>query len=444
MKNHLWPAYLFLTAAAALLFWASQTSAQVVVAPEMADLVSPKVTDTVTFDAPTGLFTYSYSIKNLNSAQQNIAIFALEIGAPVLNVVSPAGWQFLAVNSGTSAFSGWLAVSTALDANGNLLESPSTIGPGETLAGFSFQSPIGPQSATYYAQGFVQIPSANDPEDIPAAGYDVTLLDFRQNSKTGTTDAPVSECGDGTDNDGDGNTDYPADAGCRDALWPYEDPQCNNGIDDDGNSLADFGLDPGCATPFDLSEGPDCSDGIDNSFDLLIDYPADPACHGPLDQSEEPDCGDGFDNDNDGLVDTDDPSCPGVTWLQEDPPCADGTDNDGDMLVDLMDPGCGTAFDQSEEPDCSDGIDNDGDGLIDLADTDGCPMASNLSEVPDCSDSIDNDLDGLVDIDDPDCGTPAGVTEVPEPNGLLAIAPGLALLRLLGRRRARSRRLRPS
>ncbi|MGI9433015.1 MAG: hypothetical protein ACR2PQ_12415, partial [Myxococcota bacterium] len=45
--------------------------------------------------------------------------------------------------------------------------------------------------------------------------------------------APLPECNDGIDNDGDGAIDFPADVGCRDADWPLENPQCQDGINND-------------------------------------------------------------------------------------------------------------------------------------------------------------------------------------------------------------------
>ncbi|NNL65686.1 MAG: glucose dehydrogenase [Myxococcales bacterium] len=65
--------------------------------------------------------------------------------------------------------------------------------------------------------------------------------------------AAPPECGDGIDNDGDGQIDE-ADAGCLHRDWPEEDPECNNGIDDDGDGGTDLG-DGGCfGRPWMISE----------------------------------------------------------------------------------------------------------------------------------------------------------------------------------------------
>src|SRR5690606_14979255 len=61
-------------------------------------------------------------------------------------------------------------------------------------------------------------------------------------------------CNDSTDNDGDGNTDYPADPGCASPSDNDETddcpsgptcPVCANGVDDDGDGLTDYPNDPG-------------------------------------------------------------------------------------------------------------------------------------------------------------------------------------------------------
>jgi hypothetical protein len=356
MKDFAW-----LLCALALLVSPSRSAAQVIVPPERGDLVSPKITDSVSFEAATGLYTYSYSVKNLNSAKQNIELFLLDTTAIVSDATSPPGWDF-----GATTLLGWGAISFPPgwvdDGSGNLPESPDAIQPGQTLAGFSFKSPSAPGSVTFYVQGFVPIPAvANDVEEFALAGYDPALLDFTQNSKSGTIDGPASECRDGADNDGDGATDYPADAGCFDARWPFESPACANGADDDSDGDVDFPADTGCHHVYDLSEVADCADGIDNNFDTVHDFPTDSGCASASDPSEDFECSDGIDNDGDGKVDLDDPGCPGIGPDQEDPACDDGVDNDSDGDADFpADAQCTAPFDVTEEL-----MDADGDGISD-------------------------------------------------------------------------------
>ncbi len=125
------------------------------------------------------------------------------------------------------------------------------------------------------------------------------------------------ECGDGRDNDGDGQADYPDDPGCASADDLREtDPglACDDGLDNDGDGRADFdpvtwadpgGVgsfaagsgDPGCRSPGSAREDPQCQNGVD-------DGDADPA----LDY-------DGGASHNGGVaLGTPDPQCAGKPW----------------------------------------------------------------------------------------------------------------------------------
>jgi hypothetical protein len=86
-------------------------------------------------------------------------------------------------------------------------------------------------------------------------------------------------CSDGTDDDGDGLVDYPADPGCLAAGDPFETNAlvaCDDGFDSDGDGLVDFPDDPGCRDPLWLAENPACSDGVDNDGDGKIDWNGGP------------------------------------------------------------------------------------------------------------------------------------------------------------------------
>jgi hypothetical protein len=124
------------------------------------------------------------------------------------------------------------------------------------------------------------------------------------------------------------------------------------------------------------------------------------------------------------------------------PACGNGLDDDADGFADLDDPGCIGASDVSErEPTlpCDDGLDNDADGLSDYPNDPGCPALYATPENPPCDDGIDNNGDGLFDLDDPNCSASWPYWEV-SPCGLGAeLAPVLAGLHLLRRRRAATR-----
>jgi hypothetical protein len=181
--------------------------------------------------------------------------------------------------------------------------------------------------------------------------------------------APVHQCGDGVDNDGDGLTDYPADPGCgsvNDNSEADGTTQCSDGIDNDGDTLTDYPADPGCTSASDNDETDpppppppaQCADGLDNDGDGKIDYPADPGCSSASDNDEFnaplAQCADGLDNDADGLPDYPaDPGCSSASDNDEfNAPlaqCGDGKDNDSDGLIDYpADPGCTSKTDTDE------------------------------------------------------------------------------------------------
>ncbi len=108
--------------------------------------------------------------------------------------------------------------------------------------------------------------------------------------------APVAQCADGIDNDGDGLTDL-ADAGCADAADDDESnvvppTQCADGADNDGDGLTDSD-DPGCSNADDNDESngvvppgsTQCSDTVDNDGDGFIDL-ADTGCINETDNDE--------------------------------------------------------------------------------------------------------------------------------------------------------------
>ena len=109
-----------------------------------------------------------------------------------------------------------------------------------------------------------------------------------------TTSGGPPACSDGTDNDLDGFTDYPADPGCTSAADNDETnpppAACADGIDNDLDGFTDYPADPGCTSAADNDEtNPPpaaCADGIDNDADGFTDYPADPGCASAADTDE--------------------------------------------------------------------------------------------------------------------------------------------------------------
>jgi hypothetical protein len=102
-----------------------------------------------------------------------------------------------------------------------------------------------------------------------------------------------------------------------------------------------------CAGP----AGPVCDDGEDNDRDGLTDWPEDAGCESAADLSERARCGDHIDNDGDGWIDAvEDPGCRDEASATEAPACQDGVDNDGDGLVDF-DGGASAGLDPADRTD---------------------------------------------------------------------------------------------
>jgi Zn-dependent metalloprotease len=103
-------------------------------------------------------------------------------------------------------------------------------------------------------------------------------------------------CGDGVDNDGDGQTDAGSDAGCAGVTDASERSPlfvCDDGNDNDGDGAIDFrpggGGDPGCASAVAVRENPVCQDGLDNDHDGRKDWDGGASAGLPVSQQTQPD-----------------------------------------------------------------------------------------------------------------------------------------------------------
>ena len=147
----------------------------------------------VTFDTATQLYTYAYSVTSLPTSQQNIDDFAIEFNGEILNVTSPRGW--ISVPFFMQPILSWGAIEVPTESipadyvdDGTLIPSPFQIKPGQTLGGFSLQSPSPPQAVKFYAKGFAQVPTATSEDDFDEAG--MTIPVFPDDSKAGATLGP--------------------------------------------------------------------------------------------------------------------------------------------------------------------------------------------------------------------------------------------------------------
>ncbi len=76
-------------------------------------------------------------------------------------------------------------------------------------------------------------------------------------------------CFNGLDDDLDGQTDFPQDAGCRRGSW-VENPACQDGVDNDGDGKVDYPADNLCSNATDKTENSNCGLG----FELVLIIPA--------------------------------------------------------------------------------------------------------------------------------------------------------------------------
>ena len=157
------------------------------------NLVDVTVAVDTKFDPATQLYTYSYSVTSLPTSQQNIQNFSIEFNGEVLNVTSPRGW--MSIPFFMEPIMSWAAIEVPKESippgyvnDGSLFPSPFQIKPGETLGGFSLQSPSPPQAVKFYVRGFAPLPRATSEDDFDDAG--ITIPVFPDDSKVGGTLGP--------------------------------------------------------------------------------------------------------------------------------------------------------------------------------------------------------------------------------------------------------------
>lgn len=164
--------------------------AQVSIPPQAGNQVVVTADVQVSFDTTSKLYTYRYAFANAGNSRQEIWFLAIapsgDLKPTIVNPISPAGWTFI-IHEDRSMMS-WAATGgIAPDAvpDGNVAPSPYQIKPGQSLGGFSLQSPQPPDAAILHAQGFTKIPAAVDAGDL-----DGVVVDFSDDSYIATTTAP--------------------------------------------------------------------------------------------------------------------------------------------------------------------------------------------------------------------------------------------------------------
>lgn len=156
--------------------------------------VKVTIAPSVSFDTSTGQFTYHYAITSGTDSIQDVAGFYIPLrGATASNIKVPRGWTGrLNLDATRIGFCACEEEGFVIPPNyvqdGRGLPSIYDIKPGQTLAGFSFQSQDPPSTGTYYAKGWVPVPVEG--EDFPAGEQQPYEPDFPFNLFAGETLTP--------------------------------------------------------------------------------------------------------------------------------------------------------------------------------------------------------------------------------------------------------------
>ncbi|MHB8354447.1 MAG: hypothetical protein ACYDCF_08460 [Burkholderiales bacterium] len=153
----------------------------VVTCPTPPNEVQVVITSQVSYDAAAHLYTYRYTLHSTRRSRQNVEEFDIGFDPPVTNVRFPTGWFGMGtIRSGwqfgtymaerpTVGFSA-MAIDLKAPVQG-IAVPPSTasIPPGQTVTGYSFQSPHPPGPAPAYVMGYVAmtpVPGEEDAENL--------------------------------------------------------------------------------------------------------------------------------------------------------------------------------------------------------------------------------------------------------------------------------------
>jgi hypothetical protein len=169
-------------AAAAVAVLAAAPAARAQACPATPDRLSVNTAVDVTFDASTGLFTYTYTVANAASSAQPMDGFAVvDFAPPVDKVASPPGWVGTVIPGQDTVL--WVAFAVSdpdvvpADGDAGVPASSAQIPPGGGLGGFSFQSPKPPGQVGFRATGFAPVDVQTGATDGDAEASGESLLE---------------------------------------------------------------------------------------------------------------------------------------------------------------------------------------------------------------------------------------------------------------------------
>lgn len=128
--------------------------------PTAPNLISPEVSETISFDSSKSRYTYAYTLSNLGGSGQSIDTWELHTVAPVTSIQKPVGWDVIQTASGIRWYASEIDPSWVDDGYG---VAPPLYGvaPGQSMSGFSFLAESGSVFVPFTATGYVPLPAAN-------------------------------------------------------------------------------------------------------------------------------------------------------------------------------------------------------------------------------------------------------------------------------------------
>lgn len=179
-----------------LLSLTCRSSAQTVKCPAPRNLFKATVKASVTFDPNTNLYTYEYTVTSDSSSRQEINAVAVDFAPPLKNVTHPRGWAAMPFAGRNTMV--WAAIAAAaLPAGtrdtGQVPPSLFPIRPGNSLAGFSFQSANPPGPVNSYALGSAPLGVADSEAGAEAIAESCpqSVGGFFDLATVGTTQGPA-------------------------------------------------------------------------------------------------------------------------------------------------------------------------------------------------------------------------------------------------------------
>lgn len=166
--------------------------AEVLVPFQPSNKLKATVSVNIIQDKPTGLYTFTYTLRNDAASEQSIDNFSFEIASTtkVIEAAAPMGWSFGRYSYKNvyefSATEGITEEHVFTLPNGGIeIHSPYYIKPGVSLCCFVFKTNSAPSKGNAYIQGYAPTPqySGGEGDDEPdLAAFGIKSISVEDNS----------------------------------------------------------------------------------------------------------------------------------------------------------------------------------------------------------------------------------------------------------------------